>query len=58
MQGITWRQHGARHVGLRLDPGVVGDNGAGKSPLLTVLSGLYPASQGNLVLDGETVHLH
>ena len=49
-------------VDLRLFPGevlgVVGDNGAGKSTLMKVLSGLYSASEGELVFDGKPVVLN
>jgi len=36
--------------------GVVGDNGAGKSTFMKVLSGLYPPSEGTLIFDGQPVH--
>ncbi|MCY3880270.1 MAG: ATP-binding cassette domain-containing protein [Rhodobacteraceae bacterium] len=38
--------------------GVVGDNGAGKSTLMKVLSGLYSASSGEVILDGRPVQLN
>ncbi len=34
---------------------LVGENGAGKSTLMKILSGLYKADQGELLLRGETV---
>ncbi|MEP3276496.1 MAG: ATP-binding cassette domain-containing protein [Stappiaceae bacterium] len=50
------------HVDLKLYPGevlgVVGDNGAGKSTLMKVLSGLYTASEGQLVFEGQEITLH
>jgi simple sugar transport system ATP-binding protein len=46
-------------VDLRLHPGevlgVVGDNGAGKTTLMKILSGLHPPSDGELLIDGESV---
>ena len=38
--------------------GVVGDNGAGKSTLMKVLSGLYAATEGELIFDGKPIVLH
>jgi D-xylose transport system ATP-binding protein len=35
--------------------GLVGDNGAGKSTLIKILSGNFPADQGEITLDGERV---
>lgn len=34
---------------------IVGGNGAGKSTLLKLLTGLYPAEQGRILLDGEPI---
>ncbi len=58
-----WKYFGAvtalRDVDLELWPGevlgVVGDNGAGKSTLMKVLSGLHPASEGQIIFDGRQV---
>lgn len=48
-----------RDVDLKLFPGevlgVVGDNGAGKSTFMKVLSGLHPPSEGTLLFDGNAV---
>lgn len=50
------------HVDLTIMPGevlgVVGDNGAGKSTLMKILSGLHPQSNGDLLVEGRTVHFH
>jgi simple sugar transport system ATP-binding protein len=37
--------------------GLVGDNAAGKSTLMKVLSGAYIADQGEIWMDGKTVHI-
>lgn len=46
-------------INLRLDPGsvhaLVGENGAGKSTLSKIISGLYTADSGALLVDGEQV---
>lgn len=35
--------------------GLIGDNAAGKSTLMKILSGLYPSDEGQIYLDGERV---
>ncbi len=37
--------------------GILGENGAGKSTLMKILSGFYEADSGEVVLDGEVLHL-
>lgn len=48
-----------RGVDLHLTPGqfvtVIGSNGAGKSTLFNVIAGVYPPSQGQVVIDGMEV---
>ena len=36
--------------------GMVGSNGAGKSTFLRILSGVYKADGGNVLLDGEPIY--
>src|SRR3954451_25304085 len=36
---------------------LVGENGAGKSTLMKLLSGIHPADEGVVVLDGEPVQI-
>lgn len=52
--------HALRGVDFRAVPGevvcLVGDNGAGKSSLVKVLTGVVPPTEGALRLDGEDVH--
>ncbi len=35
---------------------LLGDNGAGKSTFITMLSGVFPPSSGQILLDGQPVH--
>ena len=37
--------------------GLLGDNAAGKSTLMKVLSGAYVPDEGDILIDGEKVHL-
>ncbi len=51
-----------RDVNLKLFPGevlgVVGDNGAGKSTFMKVLSGLHAPSEGTIIFDGQEVEFN
>lgn len=51
--------HAVRQVDLRIDAGelvaIVGGNGAGKTTLLHTLSGLHPASSGQIRFEGRDV---
>ena len=38
--------------------GIVGDNGAGKSTLMKILSGAYPAYEGEILIDGQKATIH
>ena len=48
-----------KNVSVRIEPGTVhaliGPNGAGKSTLINVVSGLYAADTGRIVLDGKVI---
>jgi simple sugar transport system ATP-binding protein len=49
-------------VDLTLEPGEVlglmGDNGAGKSTLVKIIAGNFPASSGDILMEGQPVHFH
>src|ERR1043165_5860229 len=49
-----------RDVSLHVDAGevtcILGDNGAGKSSLIKILSGVHAQDEGRLLVDGEEVH--
>jgi D-xylose transport system ATP-binding protein len=49
-------------VDFRVRPGeimaLVGDNGAGKSTLVKGIAGIYPFDEGEVVFDGQPVHIH
>ncbi|HIP70903.1 MAG TPA: ATP-binding cassette domain-containing protein, partial [Anaerolineae bacterium] len=48
-----------RDIHLALSPGqfvtVIGSNGAGKSSLFNVIAGVYPPTQGHILIDGQDV---
>jgi D-xylose transport system ATP-binding protein len=37
---------------------LVGDNGAGKSTLIKCVAGIHPFDSGDMVFEGQTVHVH
>jgi D-xylose transport system ATP-binding protein len=37
---------------------LVGDNGAGKSTLIKSIAGIHPVDSGDIVFDGQVVHIH
>ncbi len=35
---------------------IVGENGAGKSTMMNIISGLFPATEGKIIFEGQEVH--
>ena len=65
MRGIVKEFSGVRvldGVSFRLSRGSVhalmGENGAGKSTLMKILCGIYPATEGEIFMDGKTAEIH
>ena len=65
MKGITKTFPGVvalNNVDLQVRKGtihaLIGENGAGKSTLMKVLNGVYPATSGEMFLDGEKLELN
>ena len=54
--------HVLRDVDFDVRPGevtaLVGDNGAGKSTLIKCVAGIHPFDSGDMIFEGETVHVH
>ena len=38
--------------------GLMGDNGAGKSTMVKLIAGNFPATEGAIVVDGKACHFH
>jgi D-xylose transport system ATP-binding protein len=52
LKGVNFEAYAGRVTAL------VGDNGAGKSTLIKGLAGVQPYDGGDVIFDGEPVHLH
>ncbi|QQQ77992.1 sugar ABC transporter ATP-binding protein [Saccharothrix sp. 6-C] len=54
--------HVLHDIDFEVHPGqvtaLVGDNGAGKSTLVKCIAGIHPTDSGQVVFDGEEVHIH
>jgi simple sugar transport system ATP-binding protein len=51
-----------KDISIRVDAGkvtcILGDNGAGKSSLIKILSGVHPHDEGEFLVNGQPVHFH
>ncbi len=54
---ITALEDVAFEVGYQEIVGLLGDNGAGKSTLIKVLTGVHPATNGQIYFEGQPVHM-
>ena len=36
---------------------LLGENGAGKSTLINIICGIYQPDQGDIILDGKSIHI-
>lgn len=43
------------HIGAGEIHGLLGENGAGKTTLMNVLSGIFPPTSGDIIIDGEVI---
>jgi len=54
--------HAVNDISWSIEPGEVvglmGDNGAGKSPLVKLIAGNFPPTDGEVLVDGEVCHFH
>ncbi|MEV8444064.1 ATP-binding cassette domain-containing protein [Actinosynnema sp. NPDC051121] len=54
--------HVLHDIDFEVHPGqvtaLVGDNGAGKSTLVKCIAGIHPTDSGQVLFDGEEVHIH
>ncbi|MFD0714586.1 sugar ABC transporter ATP-binding protein [Paenibacillus sp. GCM10027626] len=65
LRGITKYFNGVkavRNINLKLRGGTVhvlmGENGAGKSTTMKILTGIYKPDQGSILINGQEVHFH
>lgn len=65
LEGVTFKFPGAEHPLLHPISGeigplglhaIVGPNGSGKTTILKILRGLYPATEGRVLIDGADIH--